>query len=92
MGNMVVTPLGVGCDAATPARSCQAVRRVNLSLTPLDLAIAFWRRVSALPLLLVDEIGVGLAVAVTAALLYVPFSQRSLLLMKDRSAETKTHP
>jgi len=35
------------------------------------------------PFLAVDQIGAGLALAVTAALLYVPFSQRSLLLMGD---------
>jgi hypothetical protein len=35
------------------------------------------------PFLLVDEIGVGLALGATAALLYVPFSQRSLILMGD---------
>src|ERR1700686_3870821 len=44
---------------------------------PLD---ALW---ALAPFLLVDEIGVGLALAVTAALLYVPFSQRSLLLMGE---------
>jgi DNA-binding winged helix-turn-helix (wHTH) protein len=33
------------------------------------------------PFLIVQEIGIGLALAATAALLYVPFSQRSLLLM-----------
>lgn len=33
------------------------------------------------PFLLVDSIGVGLALAATAALLYLPFSQRSLMLM-----------
>ena len=44
---------------------------------PLD---ALW---ALAPFLLVDEIGVGLALAVTAALLYVPFSQRSLLLMAE---------
>lgn len=46
-------------------------------LLPLD---ALW---ALAPFLLVDEIGVGLALAVTAALLYVPFSQRSLLLMGE---------
>jgi hypothetical protein len=35
------------------------------------------------PFLLVDQIGAGLALAATAALLYVPFSQRSLLLMGE---------
>jgi cholera toxin transcriptional activator len=33
------------------------------------------------PFLLVHQIGVGLAIGFTAALLYLPFSQRSLLLM-----------
>lgn len=35
------------------------------------------------PFLLVEEIGVGLSLAATAALLYLPFSQRSLMLMGD---------
>ena len=35
------------------------------------------------PFLLLDQISGGLALAVTAGLLYVPFSQRSLLLMGD---------
>ena len=37
------------------------------------------------PFLLVDQIGVGLALAATAALLYLPFSQRSLMLMGEFS-------
>lgn len=39
------------------------------------------------PFLLVDEIGVGLALAATAGLLYLPFSQRSLMLMGDGNPE-----
>ena len=35
------------------------------------------------PFLLVQQIGVGLALAATAALLYLPFSQRSLMLMGE---------
>jgi DNA-binding winged helix-turn-helix (wHTH) protein len=35
------------------------------------------------PFLLLDQIGVGLALAATAALLYLPFSQRSLMLMGE---------
>jgi cholera toxin transcriptional activator len=35
------------------------------------------------PLLLVDQVGIGLALAVTAGLLYLPFSQRSLMLMRE---------
>jgi cholera toxin transcriptional activator len=36
------------------------------------------------PFLLAPEIGVGLALAATVALIYVPFAQRTLLLMGDR--------
>jgi DNA-binding winged helix-turn-helix (wHTH) protein len=39
------------------------------------------------PFLAVDQIGAGLALAATAALLYVPFSQRSLLLMGEGSTK-----
>lgn len=42
------------------------------------------------PFLLVDEIGVGLALAATAALLYLPFSQRSLMLMGVTNPTTHT--
>jgi cholera toxin transcriptional activator len=35
------------------------------------------------PFLLIEEIGIGLALAATAALLYLPFSQRSLMLMRE---------
>jgi cholera toxin transcriptional activator len=38
------------------------------------------------PFLLVRQIGPGLALAVTAALAYVPFAQRTLLLMQERSS------
>jgi cholera toxin transcriptional activator len=36
------------------------------------------------PFLLAPQIGMGLALAATAALIYLPFSQRTLLLMRDR--------
>jgi cholera toxin transcriptional activator len=36
------------------------------------------------PFLLAPQIGVGLALAATATLIYVPFAQRTLLLMGDR--------
>jgi cholera toxin transcriptional activator len=39
------------------------------------------------PFLAVDQIGAGLALAATAALLYVPFSQRSLLLMGEGNSK-----
>ena len=44
------------------------------------------------PFLIVDQIGVGLALAATAALLYVPFSQRSLLLMGDGNTKRVANP
>jgi hypothetical protein len=43
------------------------------------------------PFLLVDQIGVGLALAATAALLYLPFSQRSLMLMGDLPRKRAEH-
>jgi hypothetical protein len=36
------------------------------------------------PFLLIHQIGWGLALAATAALIYVPFAQRTLVLMRDR--------
>ena len=38
------------------------------------------------PFLLTPQIGLGLALASTAALIYVPFAQRTLLFMRDRSS------
>ena len=37
------------------------------------------------PFLLTPQIGLGLALASTAALLYVPFAERTLVLMRDRA-------
>ncbi|HZZ15136.1 MAG TPA: winged helix-turn-helix domain-containing protein [Candidatus Sulfotelmatobacter sp.] len=39
------------------------------------------------PFLLAPQIGVGLALAFTAALIYVPFAQRTLVLMRQRTSE-----
>jgi hypothetical protein len=39
------------------------------------------------PFLIVNQIGIGLALAATAALLYVPFAQRSLLLMGEGNSK-----
>ena len=41
------------------------------------------------PFLIVELIGVGLALAATAVLVYVPFSQRSLLLMGEGDSKVK---
>lgn len=40
------------------------------------------------PFLLTRQIGIGLALAATAALAYVPFAQRTLILMRDRSLKS----
>ncbi len=37
------------------------------------------------PFLLAPQIGIGLALGITAALLYLPFAQRTLILMRERS-------
>jgi cholera toxin transcriptional activator len=39
------------------------------------------------PFLLVGQIGVGLALGVTAALVYLPFAQRTLVLMRERASK-----
>jgi DNA-binding winged helix-turn-helix (wHTH) protein len=39
------------------------------------------------PFLLAPQIGVGLALGITAALIYVPFAQRTLVLMRQRTGE-----
>jgi cholera toxin transcriptional activator len=56
---------------------CNRFLKLFPALFPLD---ELW---ALAPFLLVDQIGAGLALAATAALLYVPFAQRSLLLMGE---------
>lgn len=57
-------------------------RRFQRLFFPLLLLDGLW---ALSPFLLAAKIGVGLALAATAALLYVPFAQRTLLLMNERS-------
>jgi len=40
------------------------------------------------PFLLTPQIGLGLALGITAALIYVPFAQRTLVLMRERARTT----
>ncbi|HLW83225.1 MAG TPA: winged helix-turn-helix domain-containing protein [Candidatus Acidoferrales bacterium] len=54
-------------------------RRLFPVLLPLDEVWAL------APFLAIEQIGIGLALAVTAALLYLPFAQRSLLLMGEKA-------
>lgn len=55
-------------------------RRLFPFLLPLD---ELW---ALAPFLAIQQMGFGLALAVTAALLYLPFAQRSLLLMGEKGA------
>jgi len=57
-------------------------RKLFPFLLPLD---ELW---ALAPFLIVHQIGFGLAIAATAALLYLPFSQRSLLLMGYSAKQT----
>src|SRR5690348_1008094 len=54
-------------------------RKLFPFLLPLD---ELW---ALAPFLAAQQLGFGLALAITAALLYLPFAQRSLLLMRDKS-------
>lgn len=54
-------------------------RRLFPVLLPLD---ELW---ALAPFLAVEQIGIGAAIAVTAALLYLPFAQRSLMLMRRKA-------
>jgi cholera toxin transcriptional activator len=56
--------------------------RLFPAIFPLDEAWALS------PFLLLDRIGIGLVMAMTAALLFLPFSQRSILLMGERDAQS----
>jgi cholera toxin transcriptional activator len=42
------------------------------------------------PFLLAPQIGLGLALGITAALIYVPFAQRTLVLMRQRTGEVNS--
>jgi len=55
-------------------------RKLFPFLLPLD---ELW---ALAPFLAVHQLGIGLAFAATAALLFVPFSQRTLMLMVDRTS------
>ncbi len=61
-----------------------------MKLFPLILPLdGLW---ALAPFLIADEIGVGLAIAATAALLYLPFAQRSLLLMGPQNNNAQGQP
>jgi DNA-binding winged helix-turn-helix (wHTH) protein len=70
---------------AAAAFGYRGLARRFLSLFPLLFALdELW---ALSPFLIVEQIGIGLALASTAALLYVPFAERSLLLMREKTTE-----
>jgi cholera toxin transcriptional activator len=69
---------GVGFDSRSLHHK---FRKLFPFIFPLD---ELW---ALAPFLAVHQLGIGLAFAATAALLYVPFSQRTLMLMSYRSVE-----
>lgn len=61
----------------------RGLRGKFLKLFPVTLILdELW---ALAPFLLAPQIGIGLALAATAALIYVPFSQRTLVLMRERA-------
>jgi len=69
----------LACMAFNVGSLADKFRRLFLQLFLLD---QLW---ALAPFLLVRRIGWGLALAATAALIYVPFAQRTLVLMRDRA-------
>jgi DNA-binding winged helix-turn-helix (wHTH) protein len=88
----ITTVLLVSAIIAIPIRlylltgvsfNVKSLSRKFLKLFPAVLVLdAIW---SLSPFLLAPQIGLGMALGVTAALIYVPFAQRTLLLMGERS-------
>ena len=93
-GRWITAALVVSAGIGVPVRlyliSAVAFDLAGLSLkfnrlfTAILILDGLW---AVAPFLLVPQIGVGLALAATAALLYSPFAQRTLLLMAERSPE-----
>jgi len=93
-GRWITTALVASAGIGIPVRlyliSAVAFDLAGLSLkfnrlfTAILILDGMW---AVAPFLLVPQIGVGLALAATAALVYSPFAQRTLLLMADRSPE-----
>jgi cholera toxin transcriptional activator len=69
---------GVGFDSKSLQHK---FRKLFPFIFPLD---ELW---ALAPFLAVRQLGIGLAFAATAALLYLPFSQRTLMLMRSKTVE-----
>lgn len=87
---VLIMSAGVGIPVRLYLLSAAAFEIKDLSIKFLRLfpGILVLDEVWALaPFLLAPQIGVGLAMGITAALLYVPFAQRTLVLMRQRTGE-----
>jgi cholera toxin transcriptional activator len=81
---LVTASIGIPIRLYLLSASLFGYRGLTSRFLKLFPALFFLDELWALaPFLAVDQIGAGLALAVTAALLYLPFSQRSLLLMGE---------
>jgi DNA-binding winged helix-turn-helix (wHTH) protein len=85
---VVIVSAAIGIPVRLYLLSAVLFNVKNVSSKFLRLFVAafvldeFW---ALAPFLLMHQIGWGLALAATAALIYVPFAQRTLMLMRDRA-------
>ena len=82
---IVSAAIGIPVRLYLLSAACFNVKNVSAKFLriflPVFLLDELW---SLAPFLLIHQIGWGLALAATAALIYVPFAQRTLALMRDR--------
>ncbi|HVO62097.1 MAG TPA: winged helix-turn-helix domain-containing protein [Terriglobales bacterium] len=82
---IVSAAIGIPVRLYLLAAVCFNVKNVSNKFLRIFPAVFLLDQLWALaPFLLVRQIGWGLALAATAALIYVPFAQRTLVLMRDR--------
>jgi DNA-binding winged helix-turn-helix (wHTH) protein len=82
---VVSAVLGIPVRLYLLSAACFNVSHVSKNFVRLFLPAFLLDELWALaPFLLIRQIGWGLALAATAALIYVPFAQRTLVLMRDR--------
>ena len=82
---IVGVPVRLYCLAAASFNVKSFSRRFRKLFAAIFILDELW---ALAPFLLVPEIGIGLTLAATAALIYVPFAQRTLLLMVEVSIDS----
>ena len=86
---VVVVSAAIGIPVRFYLLSCVSfnVKQISRNFLRIFIPLFFLDELWALaPFFLVREIGWGLALGATAGLIYVPFAQRTLVLMRDRSS------